>query len=283
MVKRRKLSKKRKIFAIVVVIFVLLILAFDVRLKTVNYILKTSKVDENIRLAVITDLHSCYYGKGQRTLIDAVEKEKPDVILLGGDIYDDRLPDENTDTFLKAIGRKYPCFYVTGNHECWSERVHEMLEKIESHGIYIFHGETENIEIKGERINISGVDDPDMMYILGEDESMEKQLENTKTNKKKDDFSVLLAHRPVLIDQYLKYDFDVVFTGHAHGGQWRIPLLLNGVLAPDEGLFPEYAGGDYEFSNGKMIVSRGLARESTKIPRIFNRPELVIVDIVSNK
>lgn len=94
---------------------------------------------------------------------------------------------------------------------------------------------------------------------------------------------MLLSHRPELFETYQKYGFDLVLSGHAHGGQWRIPGVLNGLFAPDQGLFPEYAGGRYDYAEGTMIVSRGLARESTPVPRIFNRPEVVIVDIFGNK
>jgi len=93
-------------------------------------------------------------------------------------------------------------------------------------------------------------------------------------------FTIFMAHRPEYIDVYLQYDFDLILSGHAHGGQWRIPGILNGFLAPNQGFFPQYAGGMYEFSDKTFIVSRGLAKESTSIPRVFNPPELVIVDIV---
>lgn len=93
-------------------------------------------------------------------------------------------------------------------------------------------------------------------------------------------YTILLAHRPEWIDLYGTYDFDLVLSGHAHGGQWRLPGLINGVFAPDQGMLPKYAGGKYGVNGTTMIVSRGLARESTSVPRIFNRPELVVVDLV---
>ena len=92
-------------------------------------------------------------------------------------------------------------------------------------------------------------------------------------------FSLLLAHRPARIQQYLSGGYDLVLCGHAHGGQWRIPGILNGLLAPDEGFFPKYAGGTYRFDETTMIVSRGLARESTRVPRLYNPPELVLVEL----
>ena len=94
-------------------------------------------------------------------------------------------------------------------------------------------------------------------------------------------FNVLLAHYPEQIEYYRSFGkFDLILSGHAHGGQWRIPGILNGLYAPNQGLFPEYAGGRYDFEDSVMIVSRGLSRTKEIIPRIFNNPELVIIDIV---
>ena len=94
-------------------------------------------------------------------------------------------------------------------------------------------------------------------------------------------FSILLTHRPERVEDYTGRGFDLVLAGHAHGGQWRLPGLINGLIAPNQGLFPRYAGGRYALDGDTtMIVSRGLARESTRIPRLFNRPELVVVDIL---
>lgn len=92
-------------------------------------------------------------------------------------------------------------------------------------------------------------------------------------------YTILLTHRPERLDVYCQYGFDLVLAGHAHGGQWRIPGIVNGLWAPNQRLFPAYAGGRYEQNGTTMIVSRGLARESTWLPRWYNRPELVIIDL----
>lgn len=137
-----KINKKHILIATITIIIVLALLAFDVRLKIVQYTITSEKVNKPMRIALVTDLHSCKYGAGQKTLIDAVDKEKPDMILLGGDIFDDEIPDDNTKIFLSAIAKKYPCYYVTGNHEYWSMRVHEMLEWLRAHGIEDIGGKT---------------------------------------------------------------------------------------------------------------------------------------------
>ena len=210
-----------------------------------------------------------------------MNKEKPDIILLGGDIFDDIIPDTNTKVFLKAVAPKYPCYYVTGNHEYWSRRSDEMISWLKSNNISVLDGENVTVEIGIQKLNLSGINDPDKERFTGKSGDFYSELKEIQREKDDNLFSILLAHRPSYIESYLKYDFDLVLCGHAHGGQWRLPPFLNGVYAPDEGWLPKYAGGKYDFPNGQMIVSRGLARESTRVPRIFNRPELVIVDVVN--
>jgi len=113
---------------------------------------------------------------------------------------------------------------------------------------------------------------------------MENVIGNVLTgllqDEPKEQFTLLLSHRPERIEDYLGYPFDLILSGHAHGGQWRLPGIVNGLYAPNQGLFPKYAGGRYDFEDTAFLVSRGLARESTKIPRVFNRPELVVVDLI---
>lgn len=154
-----------------------------------------------------------------------------------------------------------------------------MLDILRKYNVTILDGKSETVEVNNQKISISGIDDPDANFYTGKGEGFYAQLDELNQTKDNSLYTILLAHRPSYVNKYLDYNFDLVLSGHAHGGQWRIPFLLNGVFAPDEGFFPKYAGGQYDFPNGKMIVSRGLARESTRVPRIFNRPELVIVNL----
>lgn len=257
------------------------VLMCDMRLKTVHYQVTTEKVNQTIRIALVTDLHSDFYGKNQKNLIRAIEKENPDVVLLGGDIFDDKKSYENSKMAIRQFAEKYPCYYVTGNHEYWGNDVDTILNIVEECGIQRLSGECEQLEIKGETIGICGVDDPDVLYYTEDGIAIEEQLSQAETAANLENFTVLLSHRPELTELYNTYQFDLVLSGHAHGGQWRIPGILNGLYAPHQGLFPECAGGRYEFDTQTFIVSRGLARESTLVPRIFNRPELVIVDVVA--
>ena len=276
--------------ACLTVLIIVILLVCDFRLKIVYYNVESDKLSAPVRIALLTDLHSCKYGENQKNLIEAVQEQNPDLVLLGGDIFDDNGSYDNAELTVRQLAEQYPCYYVTGNHEYWGYDVGTILDIVKSCGVTILAGECDTITINGQTINICGVDDSDADVYLAEGEPVERQLERADEAAKaaekavgEEIFSVLLIHRPELFETYQSYDFDLVLSGHAHGGQWRIPGLLNGLYAPHQGLFPQYAGGRYDYTGGTMIVSRGLARESTPIPRIFNRPELVIVDIYGNK
>lgn len=249
------------------------------RLNVVHYTIKTDSVNESIKIALLTDLHGCYYGENQKTLVQAIDDNSPDVILLGGDIFDDSVPYKHSEILLSQIADRYPCYYVTGNHEYWSYEVDVILDIISSYGVTIIDGKSELLTIGDDTIQISGISDSDNVHYLPNQLTYIQQLDMLENNLSTDYFSILLAHRPELIDDYLNYSYDLTLSGHAHGGQWRIPFLINGLYSPNQGLFPEYAGGLYSFENMDFIVSRGLARESTIVPRIFNRPELIFIDI----
>ena len=251
--------------------------ALNPRLAIRHYSVETEKVSRTVRLLLLTDLHSCYYGKGQRELLDVVERQHPDLILLGGDILDDdpELPEENAWIVVEALGRAYPTFYVTGNHEFRSGRVDEIKSRMEENGVTVLAGECRTVLFQGQPIHICGVDDPKVGADL-----WQEQLERAACGTKQGGISILLTHRPERIEDYRELGFDLILAGHTHGGQWRVPALLNGLLAPNQGFFPSYAGGQYRLGESILIVSRGLARESTRLPRIFNQPEVVVVDVV---
>ena len=140
------------------------------------------------------------------------------------------------------------------------------------------------MEVNGSWIAVCGVDDPyawadSYGFTERAEGSFREQVSQAAAQAEEGTYTILLAHRPELLDVYSQYDFDLVLAGHAHGGQWRIPGILNGLWAPNQGLFPAHAGGRYEQDGTVMIVSRGLARESTWVPRWYNRPELVIIDL----
>lgn len=255
----------------------LLWLGLDSGLTVQTYAVESAKVKEPVRLVLVTDLHSCDYGDGQRELLDAVEAQDPDLVLLGGDIVDDgpEMPEERALFTVEALAEQWPTYYVTGNHEYRTGRADEIKERIAERGAVVLEGETALVTVAGQTLQICGVDDP----AVGAD-VWQSQLEDVTAALEGDVCSILLSHRPERVSDYTGRGFDLVLSGHAHGGQWRIPGLVNGLVAPNQGLFPPYAGGVYDLEGTALVVSRGLARESTRIPRLFNPPEVVVVELV---
>ncbi len=276
---KKKLSKPKKIILLVSIILLMVVICCDIRLKTVRYTFISPKVENSFKIALITDLHGNKYGKNQSTLIDAIDKENPDVVLLGGDIFDDKISYEKSEETIAILSKKYKCYYVTGNHEYWSKDIDNILEIIKSYDITILQGDVDTIDINGQMVNICGVDDPENYVYLDGGQTLEDQLKQVDEKANRDYYTILLSHRPEYYELYSQYGFDLVLSGHAHGGQWRIPGILNGLYAPNQGLLPEYAGGLYEYDGGTLVVSRGLDRQGVKVPRIFNRPELLIIEV----
>ncbi len=273
------IKKEYIAIAIFAVAFIaLLVAAFDFRLKVVHYNIITDKVAKPVRIALLADLHAQDFGENQEQLFTLLEPEKPDVVLLAGDIFDDRIAYDNTILTLELLAARYPCYYVSGNHDNWTNQIDALKQIVRDNGITVLEGDTAQFEINGEVIAISGIDDPFIDEYTTANRSFAEQLALV-SNYKTDHYHILVTHRPELIEDYLKGHFDLMVAGHAHGGQWRIPYLLNGLLAPNQGLFPKYAGGRFDFDDKVLIVSRGLTHTSTRIPRIFNRPELVIIDL----
>jgi len=259
------------------------------------YTVESDEIASPVRIALVTDLHSCQYGGDMAELIDAAAAQNPDVVLLAGDIFDDVKENTNTERFLAGIAERYPCYYVTGNHECWGGKYRFDIQMgiLEKYCIPVLSGEAETLTLNGETIRICGVDDPDVYMVNTDLEKNTQEYIQAQTDKEEtflsqiaavsesagEGYRILLSHRPEYYETYMEYSFDLVLCGHAHGGQWRIPGILNGLYAPHQGIFPKYAGGRYDADGMTMIVSRGLARETTWIPRIFNRPELVVIDL----
>jgi len=266
------------IFASIILTIATLAVAFNTSLKLQYYTINSDKINQTVRIAVITDLHSCKYGKNESVLINAIESQSPDLVFLIGDIFDDKIPHDNSEALLKGIAHKYPCFYVTGNHEYWSNDINTILQLFKTYNVKILSGTYDTIEVNENKINICGITDPDATYFT-DAVSCTEQLKNLENAHQNGYYTILLAHRPEDIENYCNYNFNLVLSGHAHGGQWRIPMLINGIYAPNQGLFPKYAGGKFNINGTNFIVSRGLAKESTRVPRIFNRPELVVIDI----
>ena len=205
----------------------------------------------------------------------------PDAVLLVGDMFDDdtqNRPPERTLSLMRQLSAQYPCYYVSGNHEAWTGEMDALYQQTADAGVTVLRMSSGVLTVREQRIALCGVPDPYEMVFSGAPDT-EEQLRQAMENVDSADFTVLLAHRPELLAKYAQFPFDLVVSGHAHGGQVRIPGVVNGLYAPNQGWFPKLAGGAYAQDGTTLIVSRGLAVR-TRLPRIFNRPEVVLVRCV---
>ena len=272
--KNKKKTKGRIWFYSVILILFLSALWFFIPV-TETVTLNLDKVEgASAKFALITDLHCCYYGKDMKTLLKMIDKEKPDAVLLSGDIFDHQKRFENSKVFCEAIVKKYPCFYVIGNHEHWSDRQDEIKDYLRDIGVNVLEGDCKEITLNGIDFDICGIDDPDSLS----DSAWKNQLNRAYEACDDEHVSILLSHRPERTEDYETVGFDIIAAGHAHCGQFRVPFVNRGLFVPSQGVFAKYVNGAYDLSNGsKLVVSRGLARESTPLPRYFNHPEVLMI------
>lgn len=184
---------------------------------------------------------------------------------------------EVTVRFAREAVKIAPCYYVPGNHESRLTEYAEFKQKLLDAGITVLEDAAVAIERSGARILLQGMVDPAFRtddILLHMDETVRAQLESLP---KEDAFTVLLSHRPELFPQYKDHSADLVFTGHAHGGQIRLPWI-GGLYTPSQGWFPEYDAGTFTEQGVTMIVSRGVGNSAFPL-RVNNRPEVVVVEL----
>lgn len=251
-----------------------------------NYTISSDKIPPNFngyKIVQLSDLHSKSFGNDQKNLVKKIKNLEPDSIVFTGDLIDSYRYDEETSLILmERLVQIAPVYYVTGNHEWWSGKFDSLEDKLKIIGVQVMRNKTEEITIGTDKIQIIGIDDPaNVEESYEETGKTEKNITDLIDIEGEDYFQILLSHRPEMFSLYDKYGFDIVFSGHAHGGQFRIPFV-GGLIAPDQGFFPEYTSGKYTSDNTTMIVNRGLGNSIIPI-RIFNRPEIVVVTLSSVK
>ncbi|MBU5455008.1 metallophosphoesterase [Caproiciproducens sp. MSJ-32] len=250
-----------------------------------NYEYKNSKIPQkfnNYKIVQISDFHNKNY-KGK--LSKKIKNIKPDIIVITGDIIDRRKVRLNLVTdFIKEIKDIAPIYYVSGNHEFLSGTYNEVKELLERKNVKILDNSFIVIEKEKDRIGLMGVEDPTSRrnpkhYTSKNNrEYMKKSIEKL-SKLRNTDFTILLAHRPEQFKLYVEEKFDLVFTGHAHGGQIRLPFI-GGLFSPNQGIFPKYTCGIYKEDETSMLVSRGLGGSAFPF-RLFNRPDLVVLTLKS--
>lgn len=243
-----------------------------------RYEVKSQKLPESFdgfKIVQLSDLHGAEFGEDGMGLVEKVKELEPDIIALTGDF----VTDEGDLAAVKKLAGRLtelcPVYFVSGNHEFGSGLAIKVRNILERAGVKYLSNEYLTINRGDDEILLGGVEDP-LAYadMLSPDELAQKMNDAAP-----DAFKILLGHRNYWMTEYPELPVDLIFCGHAHGGLIRIPGV-GGLIGTDRRLFPDFDAG--QFNNGRytLIVSRGLGN-SVPIPRIFNRPEIVCVELSS--
>ena len=280
-------AKKKKFIFLAVMVAVIIALIIwiawgNTALELNTYTISSSELPESFdgfRIAHVSDLHNAEMGKGNENLLTLLRDADPDMIAITGDLIDSRNTDiEIALQFIREAEKIAPCYYVTGNHEARINEYGELKAGMDAAGVIILEDAQTEISMEGQTITLIGVNDPSFQtdYLFGDSETvMSSKLTELHTDE--DEFTMLLSHRPELFETYADHDVDLILSGHAHGGQFRLPFI-GGVVAPNQGLFPQYDAGIYMDGNTNMLVSRGIGNSILPF-RVNNRPEVIIIEL----
>lgn len=237
------------------------------------------KALDGLHIAQVSDLHNTEIGKDNETLLGILKEADPDLIAITGDLIDSRNTNlEVALAFAQEAGKIAPCYYIPGNHEARVPEYEELKAGLRERGITVLENEKIHLEREGESLSLVGVKDPGFStdYLFGDAETVMRECLQELVEEK-EEFTILLSHRPELFETYVDAQVDLVLSGHAHGGQFRLPWI-GGLIAPNQGLFPKYDSGLYREGNTAMLVSRGVGNSIIPL-RFNNRPEVILVEL----
>lgn len=238
---------------------------------------KLPKEFDGFKIAHVSDFHNKYYGKDAHRVADKIAAEKPDIIVISGDmIQTERM--KNALALTGSLVKIAPVYYVSGNHEKYVETYKDFRQRMVEQGVTVLKNECRTVEYGGASINIGGVQDP-RFYAGRRDERIELFYDNVKKAVKPNCFNLLVSHRPEFMKAYVEAGVDLALTGHAHAGQVRLPFK-GAIFTPGERFHPHYIVGRYDEQGTCMIVSGGLG-SSNPVPRILNRPQLLFETLKS--
>lgn len=283
-----KTRKPKKLFVLLCALTVLLTLAIwtvwgNTALMVNTTIVSSDRIPAGFsgyRIAQVSDLHNAEFGTGNIKLLQIISENAPDIIVITGDLVD--MNHTNIDValdFAKNAIQIAPVYYVNGNHEAGLSQYDKLKEGLETVGVIVLEDEVIQLNHNGSTLTLIGLSDPN--YAIRNDVFDETPaMVSTKLSglqENENGYTILLSHRPELFETYVNCGMDLVFSGHAHGGQFRLPFI-GGLVAPNQGLFPKYDAGLYTDGTTNMIVSRGIGNSIIPI-RFNNRPEVVLVEL----
>ena len=281
--KKIKITKRKRNILIISISLVILVSVLIIDLYRSNNCLKVSthsldseKVSSSVRVGVISDLHGKVFGEDNDVLFEKLKAQNPQIILVVGDmISNDQTADEDINAlsvFLNTLCDIAPVYYSVGNHERFNPRYENIYEVIDSSEAVLLSDEYTDLNVAGINIRLGGI-----TYYRFWDEESDVFLE---TFCNTENFKLLMCHHPEFYQWGIKnYDIDLTVSGHTHGGMVKLPIL-GPLYAPEQGWFPEFGAGLYNEENGSIAVTTGLASSPSYLPRVFNRPEIMIIDLM---
>lgn len=235
---------------------------------------------DGYRIAHVSDLHNAQMGKDNEKLLAMLRQAEPDMIAMTGDMIDCQRTDvEVALKFIEKAMEIAPCYFVKGNHEFGTPFYIKLKQGMKKAGVVLLEDERVELSLGGDSITLLGLNDPAGSKFR--DSLTATNIMLSYLGVQSDEFTVLLSHRPEPFSVYVSHGVDLVLSGHAHGGQFRLPVV-GGLFAPDQGVFPEYDAGQYTEGNTNMIVSRGIGNSAFPF-RINNRPEVILIELRCEK
>ena len=283
----KKLNKKMVLIVSILVILCIGIWTLwgNTALEVNEYEIVSDRIPEaflGFRIAQVSDLHNAEFGEGNEKLIELLSQTDPDTIVITGDLIDSRHTDiEIALEFARQAIKLAPVYYVSGNHEARVCEYEDLKMGLAEAGVIVLEDQKVQITRDGESISILGIDDPSFQedYLFG-DAAFVTSSALSELQNESDCYTVLLTHRPELFETYVDAGVNLVFSGHTHGGQFRLPFI-GGLVAPNQGFFPEYDAGLFSEGSSTMIVNRGVGNSIIPL-RFNNRPEIIIVELRSD-
>ena len=274
------MRKKRKLSGVFLLILVLWIILDNNIFELNTYTISSREIPRDFsgfRIAHVSDFHNTQFWPENQRLIALLDEANPDIIVITGDFADSRRTNISVAAdFAAAAAAIAPCYYVTGNHEArLPSHVYSELEAaLLQAEVTVLHNDSSILRRGTSHIVLSGLDDPS----FGRHAGLPFPLPGTDLQSSElspgDSYQILLSHRPELFGQYVQAGFDLVFSGHAHGGQFRLPLV-GGLYAPNQGFLPKYDSGLYTEGSTNMLLSRGIGNSAFPF-RFHNRPEIIL-------
>lgn len=273
---------------VAVCIVLLAVMVYDsTRFVTVSYQLRVPHLKKRMCIVLLADLHNKRYGEKNQKLLDAVDEQKPDVVLCAGDLITSKpkASMDNAMDLVSVLAGKYPFYYGNGNHEYrifhepgtygrMGERWRAFLK-----GCHVRMLENACIFLEEYNVRICGLDLPTSCYKKLDRGKVDKKALDRFLGKHEDGVcNILLAHNPAFFETYAEWGAELTLSGHVHGGIVRLPWI-GGVLSTSLTLFPRYDGGLYEKDGRKMVISRGLGSHTIPV-RLFNPAELVSIELI---